>query len=92
MVKMGWNYGLTELGPLTGPLYHLQIIRVSMEPHRNDTDWENWRTQRKTYPSAILSITNHELAAQGMNSALWSENLLISVWVMSWSHANDDGD
>jgi hypothetical protein len=46
---------------------------VNMKQQWNDTDRENWRTRRKSYPSAILSTRNYTWTALAANPGLRDE-------------------
>jgi hypothetical protein len=57
------------------------------EPRWNDIDKWNWRTQRKTFHSATLSITNPTLTNLGVNLVLPVRSWQPTAWVMTWLNA-----
>jgi hypothetical protein len=55
-----------------GPIVHPRDL-MSMEPWWNVLTGKNWRTGRKTCPSATLSTTYTMWTNLGVNLALWGE-------------------
>jgi hypothetical protein len=73
-MPMGWDY-ISELRPPMGLLFIPQVIYDYGGLQWNDTDRENWRTPRKTCPSATLSTTNPtwtDLGPQNPHELTWA--------------------
>jgi hypothetical protein len=71
--QWGENVSLncSHQGPVVHPPDDIWMCRVMVEWYR----WEDWRTQRKTCPSATLSTTNPTWTEPGANSGLRSDRL-----------------
>jgi hypothetical protein len=82
---MGQDY-VSELQPPTGLLFMWYAQKTSETKQTG----ENWRTRRKTYPSATLSTTNPTQTDLGANSGLCRDRVAqcsflhytIWTWVM----------
>jgi hypothetical protein len=72
-MSAGWDY-VSELRPLTGQLFIPQMIYMRVDSCGGMIlTGENWRTQRKTCPSAIMSIINPTWTNPDVNPGLHSE-------------------